>query len=535
VKSSIDTDRSTAIGVLEGASPGALHWNSSAAALVTAALCRKEARLSSGGALVADTGKFTGRSPRDKFVVDDPEIHDAVDWSDATAPLARDRFDGLWRRAQDHVRGKELFVQDLWAAADPKYRIGVRVVTEQAWHNLFARNMFIRPPHEELPGFVPDWTVLQLPSLMADPETDGTRSETVIALDLLNRRVLIGGTAYAGEIKKSIFTVLNYLLPERGVMPMHCSANMDGKGRVALFFGLSGTGKTTLSADPNRILIGDDEHGWGDRGVFNFEGGCYAKVIRLDPEAEPEIYAASNRFGAILENVVLDPDTQEPDFDDDRLTENTRSSYPIDFIPNASSTGTGGQPTNIVMLTADAFGVLPPISKLTPAQAMYHFLSGYTARLAGTERGVKEPQATFSACFGAPFMPRHPTVYAELLGDLMRRHGVHCWLVNTGWTGGAHGTGRRMPLKVTRRLLQAALDGSLAKAGTDLDPVFGLHIPAVCPEVDPSLLRPRSTWRDRNAYDSMARDVASRFERNFAKFRGRVGREVEAAAITAAA
>jgi phosphoenolpyruvate carboxykinase (ATP) len=529
-----DTDAKAA-GPLAVAKPSKLHRNLAPARLVMEAIGRSEGRLSSGGAFVAETGKFTGRSPKDKFIVDHPSVHDEIDWGPANAPISPDKFDGLLDRAIGHMRGKELFVQDLWAGADPAFRISVQVITEQAWHNLFARNMFIRPPHSELSTFVPDWTVLQLPSFKTDPARDGTNSDTLIALDIERRLVLIGGTAYAGEIKKSIFTVLNYLLPARNVLPMHCSANADDNGRAALFFGLSGTGKTTLSADPNRTLIGDDEHGWGHRGIFNFEGGCYAKVIRLDAEAEPEIYAASIRFGAILENVVLDEESHEPDFEDGHLTENTRSSYPIHFIGNASHVGTAGHPTNIVMLTADAFGVLPPISRLTPAQAMYHFLSGYTARLAGTERGVNEPQATFSTCFGAPFMPRHPTVYAKLLGDLMRKHGVHCWLLNTGWTGGAFGTGRRMPIKATRRLLHAALDGHLSDVPTSLDPIFGLHIPKTCPDVDESLLRPRSTWEDKAEYDAVAREVAARFERNFEKFHGHVGRDVEAAAIRAAA
>ncbi|MDF1587119.1 phosphoenolpyruvate carboxykinase [Rhodospirillales bacterium YIM 152171] len=507
--------------------------NLAPAALVTEALRRGEAELSASGALVADTGVFTGRSPGDKYVVDHPAIHEAIDWS-TNKPLAPGRFDALKARALEHLAGRELFVQDLYAGADPAHRLSVRVVTEQAWHSLFARNMFIRPAPSKLPGFTPDWTVLQLPSFAAEPASDGTSSSTVIALDFKERLVLIAGTAYAGEIKKSIFTVLNFLLPEAGVLPMHCSANMDGAGSTALFFGLSGTGKTTLSADPNRILIGDDEHGWGEHGVFNFEGGCYAKVIRLDPEAEPEIWAASNRFGTILENVVLDPDSREPDFDSASRTENTRSSYPLPFIPNASENGRGGHPRDIVMLTADAFGVLPPIGRLSPGQAMYHFLSGYTARVAGTERGVTEPQATFSACFGAPFMPRRPTVYARLLGELMRRHEVRCWLVNTGWTGGAHGTGRRMPLEATRALVQAALDGSLAGVETRTDPVFGMEVPVRCAGVDPRILNPRECWDDAAAYERTAREVAALFQKNFEKFEAGADAETKAAAIRAA-
>ena len=434
-----------------------------------------------------------------------------------------------------HLKGRELFVQDLHAGADPEYRLNVRVITEQAWHSLFARNMFRRPARDRLVGLEPDWTVLQVPSFTADPERHGTVSATVIAIDLVDRLVLIAGTAYAGEIKKAIFTVLNHLLPEDGVLPMHCSANVDAAGRVAVFFGLSGTGKTTLSADASRLLIGDDEHGWSGRGVFNFEGGCYAKVVRLDPRAEPEIWAASTRFGTILENVVLDPETFEPDFHDASLTENTRSSYPLEFVPNAHPTGQAGHPSDIVMLTADAFGVLPPLSRLTPEQAMFHFLSGYTARVAGTERGVSEPQATFSACFGAPFMPRHPSVYARLLGELVERHGVRCWLVNTGWTGGAHGTGERMPLAATRALLDAALGGELDRVPTRTDPIFGLGVPVACRDLDRRLLDPCAAWTDKRGYERTAREVARLFADNFARFEPHVGRDVRAAAIRAAA
>jgi phosphoenolpyruvate carboxykinase (ATP) len=407
----------------------------------------------------------------------------------------------------------------------------VRVVTENAWHAMFARNMFRECPPGELADFTPDYTVLQLPSLEADPAAHGTRSKVAILVDFAARTVLICGTRYAGEAKKSIFTVLNYLLPEEGVLPMHCSANVGDQGDVALYFGLSGTGKTTLSADPRRALIGDDEHGWSARGVFNFEGGCYAKVIRLSPEHEPEIYAASTRFGAILENVVADPLTGEVDFDDDSLTENTRSSFPLRFIPNASKTGQAGHPANVVMLTADAFGVLPPISRLSPEQAMYHFLSGYTARVAGTEAGVKDPQATFSTCFGAPFMPRHPTVYAEMLRDLMRRHQVECWLVNTGWNGGPYGTGERISLPHTRAMLHATLGGKLGQASFRPDAAFGLMIPEACPGVPGEILDPKATWADQEAYDRAAREVAKRFEDNFERFAPHVGADVKAAGI----
>ena len=520
--------------VLSLARPAALHWNCPPARLVTEALRRNEASLAASGALVAETGRFTGRSPEDRYIVDRPGCHEAVDWGAVNQPLAPDRFDGLLRRAVEHLAGRELFVQDLWAGAAERHRLAVRVVTEQAWHNLFARNMFRRPPAAALDRFEPEWTVLQLPSLGADPKRDGTASETAIALDFERRVVLIVGTAYAGEIKKSIFSVLNFILPDKGVMPMHCSANEGADGDVAIFFGLSGTGKTTLSADASRRLIGDDEHGWDEDGVFNFEGGCYAKVIRLEPDAEPEIWAASNRFGAVLENVILDPVTLEPCYDDATRTENTRSSYPLEFIANAQGCGSAGHPRHIVMLTADAFGVLPPISLLTPEQAMYHFLSGYTARVAGTERGVAAPQATFSTCFGAPFMPRHPGVYASLLGRMMRRHDVRCWLLNTGWTGGAYGTGKRMPLAATRTLLRAALDGRLESAPMREHPTFGLRMPTSCAKIDGRLLDPQRSWRDAAGYDRLANELAQRFQSNFERFAPFVGSEVNAAAIHAA-
>ena len=445
------------------ATPRRTHWNLPSTTLVQLALSRGEGVRVADGALLTTTGPHTGRSPNDRFIVDEPGVRDSVDWGKVNRPIEARHARRLWTKARAHAAQRELFVQDLHVGADPEHQRRVRVVTETAWHALFARNMFREPPPGELDRFIPDFTVLQLPSLEADPATDGTRSSVAIVLDFAARTVLICGTRYAGEIKKSIFTVLNHLLPAEGVFPMHCSANAGASGDVAIFFGLSGTGKTTLSADPTRTLIGDDEHGWSARGVFNFEGGCYAKVIRLSPEDEPEIYAASTRFGAILENVAVDPLTGAIDFDDDSLTENTRSSYPLHFIPNASESGLGGHPAHIVMLTADAFGVLPPISRLSPEQAMYHFLSGYTARVAGTEQGVKEPQATFSTCFGAPFMPRRPTVYAEMLRDFMRRHEVACWLVNTGWSGGPFGTGERISLRHTRAMLRAALGGALTQ------------------------------------------------------------------------
>ena len=517
--------------VLSGLAPERVFRNLSPVALVTAALARGEARLAATGALVAETGRFTGRSPNDKYVVEQAGVREHVDWGPANQALPPERFARLLHRAFAHLHGRDVFVQDLFAGADPAHRLKVRVITEEAWHGLFARNMFIRPSPQDLIGFEPDWKVLGLPSFEARPQVDGTRTPTVVAIDFVTRYVLIGGTRYAGELKKSIFTVLDYLLPPRDVLPMHCSANVDEQGRVAVFFGLSGTGKTTLSADSTRTLIGDDEHGWGEDGIFNFEGGCYAKVIRLDPQTEPEIWAASNRFGAILENVVLDPATGEPRYEDVSLTENTRSSYPLDFVPNASRTGRAGHPDTVVMLTADAFGVLPPVSLLSPEQAMYHFLSGYTARVAGTERGVTEPQATFSTCFGAPFMPRHPSVYAKLLGEKIARHGAKCWLINTGWVGGGYGVGRRMPLRETRALLRAALDGRLEKAEMRLHPLFGLRMPVAAPDVDPRLLDPRGAWADTGRYDEAAREVAGRFSANFAKFAPHVGDEVRAAGI----
>src|ERR671918_1070724 len=448
------------VGGLDLAASGTLRRDLAAAALVQMAVRDGEGSLVAEGAFATTTGPHTGRSPKDRFIVDRPAIHADIDWGTVNQPIDPSRLDRLWTKARAHVRGRDLYVQDLLAGADPGYRLGVRVITERAWHSLFARNMFLVPDGDARQGFEPDFTVVQLPSMRAEPALHGTRSQAAIVVDLEHRTVLICGTRYAGEIKKSIFSVLNYLLPERDVLPMHCSANVGPDGQVAIFFGLSGTGKTTLSADPSRQLIGDDEHGWGPRGVFNFEGGCYAKVIRLSAEHEPEIFAASTRFGAILENAVVDPLTGAVDLDDDSLTENTRASYPLSFIANASASGMAGHPRHIVMLTADAFGVLPPISRLSPEQAMYHFLSGYTARVAGTEAGVKEPQATFSACFGAPFLPRKPSVYAKMLGELMRRHQVDCWLVNTGWSGGPYGTGKRMSLPHTRAMLQAALAGT---------------------------------------------------------------------------
>ena len=507
---------------------GKVFYNLNAAELTEESLRRGEARLTAHGALLATTGQHTGRSPKDKFVVRDDLTEDNV-WWDNNKPLSSEHFEILYQDMLKHAENLDLFVQDLRGGADPENELPVRVVTEYAWHSLFIRNLLIRPKRSELESFQPKMTIIDLPSFKADPARHGCRTDTVIAMDMKRMIVLIGGSEYGGEMKKSVFTALNYILPERNVMPMHCSANVGPKDDVAIFFGLSGTGKTTLSADPTRTLLGDDEHGWSENGVFNFEGGCYAKTIRLSAEAEPEIYATTRRFGTVLENLILD-ENREPDYDDDSLTENTRCAYPLDFIPNASETGRAGQPKNIIMLTADAFGVMPPIAKLTPAQAMYHFLSGYTAKVAGTERGVTEPEATFSTCFGAPFMPRHPSVYGNLLRDLISEHNVDCWLVNTGWTGGAYGVGKRMPISVTRALLTAALDGSLKDVEFREDPNFGFAVPVAVPGVDSTFLNPRDTWADKAAYDAQAARLATMFIENFDKFTNYVEEDVLGAA-----
>ncbi|MDQ0505664.1 phosphoenolpyruvate carboxykinase [Xanthobacter agilis] len=499
----------------------AVHWNLREPQLYEHALERLEGQLSSGGALMAETGAHTGRSPNDKFVVRDGATEDSI-WWDNTGAISKAQFEALYQDFLAAAEGKDLYAQDLYGGADPACRIKVRVYTEFAWHSLFIRTMLRRPEQAELDSFVPELTIIDLPSFKADPVRHGVRSETVIAVDFSRGIVLIGNSSYAGEMKKSVFTVLNYLLPDKGIMPMHCSANVGTEGDVCLFFGLSGTGKTTLSADARRTLVGDDEHGWSRDGVFNFEGGCYAKTIRLSAEAEPEIFAASNRFGTVLENVALDPLTRVPDFDDASRTENTRAAYPLDFIPNASATGRAGTPKNIIMLTCDAFGVLPPIARLTPAEAMYHFLSGYTAKVAGTEKGVKDPEATFSTCFGAPFMPRHPSVYGNLLRDLIATHGVDCWLVNTGWTGGKYGVGRRMPIKVTRTLLAGVLDGSLKDADVRTDPYFGFKVPTSVPGIEPHILYPSKTWADKADFDATARRLVAMFRENFGKFEAHV-------------
>lgn len=502
--------------------------NNSAAELVEHAVRRREGELTATGALAVLTGQHTGRSASDKFAVMDAETESQI-WWDNIKPLTPHQFDRLFSDFQAYADGKDLFVQDLYAGADPAHRLPARIITQYAWHALFIRHLLRRPEKAELSTFEPQLTVVSLPDFRAEPHLHGTSSETVIACDFTRRIVLIGGTAYAGEIKKSVFSFLNYLLPPKGVMPMHCSANVGDQGDAAVFFGLSGTGKTTLSADPRRTLLGDDEHGWSPSGIFNFEGGCYAKTIRLSADAEPAIFAASNSFASVLENVVLDSD-RVPGFDDGSLTENTRSAYPLEAIPNASKTGCAGHPKSLVMLTADAFGVMPPIARLTPAQAMYHFLSGYTAKVAGTERGMgSEPQATFSTCFGAPFMPRHPSVYGNLLRRLIAEHDVACWLVNTGWTGGKFGDGRRMPIDVTRKLLNAALSGELSGRPMRRDPVFGFMVPAELDGVDPRILTPRSTWADPALYDATAARLADMFNKNFAAFTEYVPPEVMAA------
>ena len=506
-----------------------VNRNGNAAELCEHVIRHDSGRLALTGALAVETGQHTGRSPSDKFIVRDASTERTI-WWDNARPMTPAAFEVL---KQDHgaFAGKHrLYVQDLYAGAEAGTRLKVRVYCEYAWHALFIRNLLIVPPAHEQAGFKPDLTIVDLPSFRADPARHGTRTETVIAVDFAHRLVLIGGTSYAGEIKKSVFTYLNYVLTDRDIMPMHCSANEGTGGDTALFFGLSGTGKTTLSADPKRALIGDDEHGWSDAGIYNFEGGCYAKTIRLSQQAEPEIYAAVNRFGAVLENVAIDPVTRVPDFDDGSRTENTRGAYPVGFIANAKLSGVSGHPRNIIMLTADAFGVLPPIARLTPSEAMYHFLSGYTAKVAGTEKGVTEPSATFSTCFGAPFMPRHPSVYGNLLKRKIAEHRSDCWLVNTGWTGGRYGEGRRMPIAVTRALLNAALNGTLRKVAMRRDAFFGFEVPYAVEGVDSRILDPRATWADAKAYDEQARKLVAMFAKNFAKFESHVDADVLAAA-----
>jgi phosphoenolpyruvate carboxykinase (ATP) len=514
--------------VREGISAGRVRWNLSTAALYEHAIARNEGLIAADGPIVCRTGPHTGRSPNDKFVVREPSSESNVDWGKVNRPMEQAAFDLLHRDLIGSLAGKELFVLDCYAGADPKYRLPVRVINELAWHNLFCRNLFIDDP-AAAQADAPQFTVIDAPSFKADPAKHGTHSDVVIAVNFARKLVLIGGTSYAGEMKKSIFSVLNYLLPLQNVLSMHCSANIGAEGDVALFFGLSGTGKTTLSSDSNRMLIGDDEHGWSDRGVFNFEGGCYAKTIRLSAEAEPQIYATTRRFGTVLENVVVDAETRALNLDDDRYTENTRAAYPIAFIDNAVPSGEGGHPKNVIMLTADAFGVLPPISRLSPHAAMFHFLSGYTAKVAGTEKGVTEPKATFSTCFGAPFLPLPPSRYATMLGERIAQHGARVWLVNTGWSGGPYGVGKRMKIAYTRAMIRAALSGALDGVGYSRDPIFNLDVPTSCPDVPAQVLNPRSTWADGAAYDQQAHRLAAMFRENFKTFEPTVSAEVLAA------
>lgn len=514
--------------------PNRVHRNLVPAALYEMALRNTEGTVVHGGAFAAITTPHTGRSPNDKFIVREPGSERDVWWGKVNKELSEAHWNALYDHTVSYLGTFDaLHVQDLFGGADPKVRIPVRFITPSAWHANFVRNMFIRPEVEDMASFTPQFTVLHAPELEADPAVHGTNSSTYIVINFAQRTVLIGGTRYAGEMKKSIFTILNYIYPKRGILSMHCSANVGPDGDVAIFFGLSGTGKTTLSADPTRGLIGDDEHGWSDDGVYNFEGGCYAKVIRLSQEGEPEIYATTERFGTILENVVVNPVTRRIDLDDDSITENTRASYPIEYIPNFVPSGRAGHPRNVVFLTADAFGVMPPIAQLTADQAMYHFLSGYTAKVAGTERGVTEPQATFSACFGAPFLPLAPGTYAEMLGERISRHRAKVWLVNTGWTGGPFGVGTRMKLAHTRAMVRAALSGQLDDVPTRRDSVFGIQVPTQVPEVPAAVLDPRSTWSDGTAYDAQAGKLAEMFEANFARFEDQVSEEVRAAGPSA--
>src|SRR5262245_30816614 len=494
-----------------------VHRNLHSGPLVEHAVRRGEGHLADNGAFAAYTGKYTGRTPKDRFMVKDSITADLVNWGEVNQPFDSAKFDAIFERVLEFLRGRELFVQDLYCGADPTYRLPIRVINNQAWQNLFVRAMFIRPSKEELKDHHPEFTVVGVPDFLADPARDGSRSEAFIAVNFSRKLVLVVGSGYAGEMKKSIFSVMNFLLPQRNVFPMHCSANVGKDGVTALFFGLSGTGKTTLSADPERRLIGDDEHGWGTNGIFNFEGGCYAKTIKLSQENEPQIWNAI-RFGSVLENVGLDPETRVPDYNDGSRTENTRVAYPLEYIDNAVIPGVGGHPKNVIFLTADAFGVLPPISRLTTDQAMYHFLSGYTAKVAGTEAGLTEPTPNFSTCFGAPFLPLAPKVYAEMLGRRMKEHNAQCWLVNTGWFGGPYGVGARMKLPYTRAMMRAAVDGKLNKVEFEVDPAFGLTVPTSAPEVPPEFLRARDAWKDKAAYDKTAADLSARFAKNFEKF-----------------
>jgi phosphoenolpyruvate carboxykinase (ATP) len=527
---SVQVERAYGLEALGVVRSGRVHWNLSPAVLYEEALRRGEAQLAVEGPLVARTGLHTGRSPNDKFVVREPQSEKHVHWGSVNRPIDEAKFDAIHRDMMAYVQDRELFVLDAWGGTDPKYRVPIRIVNEFAWHNLFARNMFLpEDDADRRSSHRPEYTVIDLPNFKADPAKHGTRSDVFILVHFGRKLVLIGGSHYAGEIKKSIFTILNYTLPLQGVLPMHCSANIGTDGDTALFFGLSGTGKTTLSSDPRRRLIGDDEHGWSDTGVFNFEGGCYAKVIKLSAEAEPQIYETTRRFGTILENVVMNPDTRALDLDDASLTENTRGSYPISFIDNAEMSGRGSHPKNVVMLTADAYGVLPPIARLAPEAAMYHFLSGYTARVAGTEKGVTEPKATFSTCFGAPFLPLNPNVYATMLGEKIARHDARVWLVNTGWTGGPYGVGSRMKIAHTRAMITAALTGLLDNVPYQKHPIFNVDVPTACPGVPDSVLDPRSTWPDAGKYDEQAKKLAGMFVENFKTFEKDVAATVKEA------
>ncbi len=498
---------------------GDLYWNLPPTQLCEHAVRNGEGLLASNGALVCTTGPHTGRSPNDKFLVEEQSTKEGIWWGDVNRPISPENFDSLHQRVLAHYRSKNLYIRDMFAGAQEQNRLSIRVINETAWHNLFAAQLFIQPEPAAMAEHRPQFTILNAPGCAADPATDGTNSKAFVVVSFEKRLVLIGGTAYAGEIKKSVFTIMNYLLPKSGVLSMHCSANVGSDGNTALFFGLSGTGKTTLSADPDRHLIGDDEHGWGMDGVFNIEGGCYAKCIHLSLASEPQIFNAI-RFGAVLENVVIDKETRSIDYDSAALTENTRAAYPLEHIEGAVIPSVGGHPKNILFLTCDAFGVLPPVARLSPEQAMYHFISGYTAKVAGTEKGVTEPQATFSACFGAPFLPLPPATYADMLGRRIAEHSVHCWLVNTGWSGGGYGIGRRINLHHTRSIVKAALTGALSEVSMVPDPVFGIDVPTACPDVPANLLTPRSTWEDPSQYDARARELAGRFTSNFEKFAG---------------
>ncbi len=512
--------------------PAKVFWNLNADELYEIIEDRNEGIISKDGAVIVETGEHTGRSANDKFIVKESTSEDKIWWGKVNKPFSQDKFNDIKDRMMNYLDGKELFVRDTYAGAHRSYQLPVRIINELAWHSLFARNMFVRKTSAQ--AFHPEFTVINIPSFKANPETDGTNSETFILADFSQKLILVGGTSYAGETKKGIFSVMNYLMPQRGVMSMHCSANVGEKGDVAIFFGLSGTGKTTLSADPERALIGDDEHGWSDEGVFNYEGGCYAKVIKLNPEMEPDIYKTTAMRETVLENVVYDESTGKLDLDDGSKTENTRASYPLESINNIVEKGYGGNAQNVIMLTADAFGVLPPVSKLTREQAMYHFISGYTAKVAGTEKGVTEPTATFSACFGAPFMPLHPSDYAELLAEKMEKHKAHCWLVNTGWSGGAYGVGKRMSIHHTRAMIRAILNGELAKSDFEAHPVFGVLVPTTCPDVPSEVLNPRNTWEDKDEYDAKARHLANLFNENFKSFEDGVSDAVKDAAPKAA-